>query len=359
MSETLSYEVFLEQGTDRVAQLPYTFIDATLLFNQPSRVILQVIPELLESFDLFGAQYRVVLRRNGQSLFSGFLSSVEHSWGPSDESLTLSLLDDLSILSKRIVVPVPAGPPYSTSDYDVRTGAIETVIYNYVKFHAGSSAKTSRQVEGLSCSADLGRGRTITARARFTPLLPLIQYLAELGNFGLRMLDRVFEVYQPADSGLSFSREMGNLTSFKRIRSLPPHNYVYVGGAGEGSSRVIVEVEDEDSRDFCGRREEWKDTRSTSDSNEMTDQGNAMLASSARESLRISWEAIATLDEIHLGDLVTLAFKGETYLDLIRSVRVRTDGVSEEVTISSGADQLNLSAKLDRMEGNLRMLEVR
>jgi hypothetical protein len=355
------YEVFIESTNGQiVGQLPFESLEMTLRFNDIGRGRL-IVPTDFVQFDLFSAPYRLRIRRNGSNLLSGPITNIVRDWDNESDTLTIGIVDDLYLLSTRLIVPVPSGPPYTSADHDVRTGAIETVMHQYVYYHAGAGAKAERWIPGLTQAADQGRGGTVTARGRFIPLLSMLQNLAVLGGFGIRVVGLQFQVYQQVDktAEVIYSREMNNLVNFSRAVRAPEGNYVYVGGGGEGTSRVIVEGGSNNSIARWGRIEAWKDQRNTSDTNELNQAITQYITEQVSNESQISFTAIASLDQVSLGDIITVAFDGVTYREVVQQIAIKTDGVSEEVTISSGSDKPAIYQRVDNIEDSLMLLEVR
>lgn len=356
------YEVFIETMTgQRIGQLPFETLDLTLRFNEPGRGRVVIPTSLFPNMDVFDTLYRLLIRRNGVNLMSGPILSIERNWSEQDDLLNISIADDLYLLSTRLIVPVPSGPPYTSADHDVRAGAIETVMHQYVYYHAGAGAKTERKINGLTQAADQGRGATVTARGRFVPLLSMLQNLALLGGFGIRVVGLQFQVFQPADktSTAIFSREMNNLIQFARVCSAPAGNYVYVGGGGEGTSRVIIESGNSTSITRWGRIEAWKDQRNTSDTTELNQSASQYLTEQSEKEQRIQFSANASLDNVGVGDIVSIVFDGIVYNETIRQISIKYDGVAEDVTIASETDKPGIYQRMDDAEDSLTLLEVR
>jgi len=361
MADYADYEVFIESmDAQLVGQLPYETIEIMLRFNDVGHGKITVMTSLVQ-FDLFGTPYRLRIRRNGSNLLSGPITSITRDWDGQDDILTIGITDDLSLLKTRLIIPVPSGPPYSDADYDVRTGAIETVMHQYVYYHAGAGAKPERQIPGLTQAADQGRGSTVTVRGRFMSLLSMLQNLATLGDFGIRVVGLQFQVYQPVDktNEVFYSNEMHNLLKFSKNIQKPDGNYVYVGGGGEGTSRVIVEGGDSASMSRWGRVEAWKDRRDTSDTGELTQAITQYLKEQNDKEQQIQFSALASLDQVGLGDVISVVFDGVTYIETIRQILIKTDGVSEEITTSSGVSKPGIYQRLDKAEDSLMLMEVR
>ncbi|MEJ5222855.1 MAG: hypothetical protein WHV44_00245 [Anaerolineales bacterium] len=352
------YEILIDDLSGaRVGQLPFEQLQMTLRFNTPGRAQIS-LPTSAAPVDFLVGTYRLVIRRNGTNLMSGIVSEARRRWDGGQDTLNLDVEDDLALLAARLIVPVPLGPPYNSASHDVRTGPIETIMHQYVAWHAGANARAERRIPGLTQAADQARGATVTARGRFVPLLGMLQYLADLGGFGFSLAGMQFQIYEPQVSSARFSREMNNLINFERGVRQPDVNFVYVGGSGQLENRIIVENWDFDSIQRWGRLEGWRDQRNLSDSAELQNVAARALAERMQAAETIRWSAETTLDSIGLGQRVTVAFDGAEYTDIVREIRVETDGVSEHVVVASNADAPRIFQRLDAVENSLRLLEV-
>jgi hypothetical protein len=353
------YEVFLEDMTgQRVGQLPFESLQITLRYNEPGRAKL-TLPAAQMTVDVFDTPYRLLVRRNDVNIISGMVTSVQRAWDTNNDQMDISITDDLALLDTRLIVPVPNGPPYTSADHDVRTGAVETVMHAYVNAHAGAGAIASRRIAGLTQAADQARGGTVTARGRFLPLLSMVKKLATLGGLGFRVVGLQFQVYQPSVTSVTFSAEMNNLLKFVRTVSAPGGNYVYAGGGGEGTSRVIAEAGSLDSIMRWGRREMFLDQRNTSDISELQQAITARLNEQTGKEETIQFEGTASLDQVGLGDIVSVAFGGAVYPITIQQITIRTDGVSEDVIMTSGTEKPDIYRRMDDAESSIALLEVR
>lgn len=361
----MTYEIFVESmnGTERLGQLSFESLALTMRFNSPGKYEIK-LPVSAMQFDFFKNACRLVILRDNSILFSGPLDKVTRKWEGMKDDLILTGVDDMQFLANRIAVPVPGGPPYTSADCDVRTGPIETLLYDYVKFNAGSGAIAARQIAGLTLGIDQGRGVTAQARARFTPLLPFLRKIAILDNFGFRVRGMKFEVYQPQDKTelVIFAQEMNNLISFKHEVNYPKANYVYVGGGGEGTSRVIVEGGNADSITQFGRIEMFKDQRNTSDTNELQQVITQELLGKGSK-IAIEFSANANLDEFGLGDLISVAFDGVVYQDVVQEINIKTDGVTENVIVTSGSvgvsSRPDIYNQVNNLQDSISLLEAR
>lgn len=357
------YEIYLlDQSGALVAQLPFGELRLTLCYNAPGcgqvSLATSSLPIGLTPDGLANTYYRAFVRRNGNVLMSGVLVEVRREWSSERDELSLIIKDDLSLLAERLIVPVPSGPPYSTASHHVISGPVEDVIYNYLAYHAGDLAREERRIPGLIQAPSLGRGPTVTVRARFIPLLDMLQRLADIGGLGFRMQNLYFEIYAPTASSVVYSDQAGTLISFARTVRRPSGVYCYVCGAGEGEYRIVVERAGDIAR--WGRIECWYDQRNLADAGELAISGDAYLSAAARAAETIQWEAEASLDEIGLGQIVNIEFGGRMYADVVRQIDVRTDGAAESIRISSGGagDAPQIYQRVSALEDSIQLLEA-
>ncbi|KAK2701928.1 hypothetical protein QYM36_019429 [Artemia franciscana] len=92
-----------------------------------------------------------------------------------DGSWTFEGVSDLVHVEDRVAYPSPGveDAAAQTATNDVRTGARETLLHQYVNANAGPGAPSARRVSGLTMGTDGGAGATITKSPRFTQLLDL------------------------------------------------------------------------------------------------------------------------------------------------------------------------------------------
>lgn len=329
----MSYEIQILNAADKIIKLPGQFlgIDCALLYNNISRWIIR----LPYSSDLWGigqdTTNKVRILRDGVELIRGEITDFERNKA-ANNTVTLSGSSPEQKLADRRAVPVPAGPPYTSADYDVQTGAAETVIKYYVNYNAGPAAVLARRVAGLTIQTDAASGSTITGRARFHKLLDLIRNLATQGGVGFRFIGMEFQVFIPTDRSRTavFDEERGSLTGFKYHSKRPTANYYYAGGAGTGTGRTFYESGDSDSVVQCGRIETFLDCRqaaSTSEIQGKIDEEIGKNSSTAEFSAELINGAggLLAFQNYNLGDQVTAIADGQILTALVREITVKVD----------------------------------
>ncbi|RKT49365.1 siphovirus ReqiPepy6 Gp37-like family protein [Saccharothrix australiensis] len=317
--------------------------------------------------------------RNGATVFSGPMRRPERQVDETGNAVRITGWDDMVWLRHRLVHPEPTtpAPPYSTSDYDVRTGHCSAVLLYYVNRNAASGALSPRRVPGLQIAADPVAGTTVTGRGRWQQLLPFLQDLAIAGgDIGFRVRQDgaalVFEVFRPRDlsSRIKLSTELGTLARYEYAISQPAANFFVVGGSGEGTARTVREGQDAASiAAGWPRIERWVDRRDTSDTGVLDQEIRAQVLSEAGEvSLGITpvdLEHMTYLTDYGVGDTVSTVVDEITLTEVIREARVqlRPDGVTIAPSIgtpsSTHAHLLRAFRALHDLDGRLSKLERR
>lgn len=213
-------------------------------------------------------------------------------------TITLAGGDDLAIVADELAFPDPAhAVSGQTTDYDVRSGAAETVIKGFVGANVGvgrASARADAAVptaRTVVIAPDLGRGANVSYQARFDPLLEVAVKMAAAAGppLGVRVQqsgsDLVFDVYQPLDrsAAVRFSRDRRNLRGYTLTRSMPTATHVVVAGGGEGAARVFRERKDAAAATEWGRIvRTFVDQRQTTDAGELDNAGDEALLQGTR-----------------------------------------------------------------------------
>ncbi len=286
----------------------------------------------------------------------------------------MSGVDDNTVLANRVVHPQPtkAAPPYDSVEYDVRSGIASSVLMQYVNVNAGPGALAPRREPGLVLGIDPLVGAQVTGRGRWQQLLTLEQDLAVAGGVGWRVQqtggDRLeFQVWAPQDRSdeILLSQELGNVAELSYERAAPELTYVYVGGSGEGTARVIREGQA--NPQGWDRAERFVDRRDTAAADELNQEIRATLVEGAEQTTLSVTPVDAGkhqyLRDYGLGDTVTVVpSPGERVTSVIREVRTRLGPDSQTVipTISATSNGvLRIFDRLRQMSVRLRNLERR
>lgn len=298
----------------------------------------------------------IALELDGDIVFSGPVAGI-HREGIGDKDLiTISGTDDMGLLAGRLALPVPGGPPYTSAEFDVRTGYAETVIKEYVAYNCGPLARASRMIPGLTIPVTQQRGSAVTGRARFDKLVGFLVNLAAIGGIGLRCVNQVFDCYFPADlsAPVILSKALGTLGDFSYEFGLPDVNFIFVGGSGTGTSRAITELGDSQSILDWRIQEAFLDASKTSVVAELMDAGTAELGKKAGAS-KFSVSSIAMpgrepLVDYGLGDRIKAVIDGVS-LTMIAAefeISLTKDGAQKvKPTFSAGAVPVGLLRNFD------------
>jgi hypothetical protein len=308
----------------RVGELDdYQSLEMVLKFNDVSTWTLSTTRcnRLAAELVLPGAG--IVVTRNGATVLSGPWTKRRDAKSADRDQITMSGVDDTVWLNRREASPVPSasGPPYSAQASDLSSGVASTVLRDYVNLNAGPGAVAVRRVPGLTIGTDPVVGASVAGTARWQVLLPMLQELATAGAvdgvpIGFRVVQvgtgLEFQTYQPADLTATavFSSGFGNLEGFEYEVTAPEANYVFVGGAGEGTARVIQEKPDSASVAKWGRIEgELVDARNAASVNELDVAATKALADNTEKTslsiTPIDTDLLAFGVHYGLGDRVT------------------------------------------------------
>lgn len=304
-------------------------------FNAVGAWMLTVHAESATAALLATPQYgiEVVRSSDGESICSGPMTKRRRERTSGDNKLTVSGPDQNVWLARRRAHPQPAtsAPPYNSQAYDVRTGVASTVMRQFVDVNAAAGALASRRVPTLGLATDPAVGDPVTGRARWQSLLELEQELALASGLGFQIRKSgsalEFEVYQPQDKTTTvfFSHALGTLAEFEYEATSPTVTYLYVGGGGEGTARVIQEGPEPDEYALWGRAEDFRDRRDTSDTAELDQEREKTLTEQASV-VGLSITPIDKPDQqyrthYNLGDKVTAVIDGVAIQELITEVK--------------------------------------
>lgn len=219
----------------------------------------------------------------------------------------------------RLALPVPAGPPYSSAAYDVRSGIAETVIKAFIDYNAGPSAVAARRIPGLTIETDYARGDSVAFSARFDKLAEFVCSIGMAAGVGVRVVGRQAQVWKPTDRSLlvRYSDELDTLGEYEIETGAPDANYLYGGGSGTGTAQTIYEQGDSKSIVSYGRIERFVSIGRTTSAAEISAQLMAELGKRAASAL-FEFEVEETpgrawWTDVWVGDLVTVQARGLTY----------------------------------------------
>jgi hypothetical protein len=220
------------------------------------------------TMNVFAPGSGAILDRNGSQITSG--SAIGISRGASKggggrliETVSVTFAEDLKKVGERIIFPSPSTNLTSTvsnfpAAYDLRTGAIETLIIGYIRSHAGDLAQVDRRVSRLRVPATLGRGGTTQVSGRLDSLGVLVSDLAEAGNLRVRVqhtedsggawldliIDDVADLSDDIRFGTEDSASAGIIEEWEYEIRAPETTRAIVAGGGELTARDFLQLDD-------------------------------------------------------------------------------------------------------------------
>lgn len=355
---------------------------AVLRFNKVGswKVVLPVGHVLAEELKQPGAG--LVISNSSGVILSGPTTAVVTNQSTEDVTGTYTItgVDDSVLLSERLAYPTPstADVTLQTSAYDVRTGAAETVMKQYVDVNIGPGAPSVRKIAALTVQATAGLGSSVTAQARFQPLQELFEGLADVAGLGFTIeqsgSNLQFQVYAPNDRSayVRLDLDNGRLTKSEYSYSQPKATRAIVGGSGDLTERTFLERTTSvslASEVTWGRRiEVFNDQRSTAETAKLQQYGDELLATDGKTLISVSIsptddQSMLFGTDWNLGDKVTCVVGTAELIAVVTEIGilVTEEGVRIGATVgeprtldyetqllSIQADQASRISKLER-----------
>lgn len=364
-------------------------------YNQVSTWVLEGPADLL---DVFTPDMGCILDRDGKQAVSGTVRAIDRVYehdaeGRLVDKVTVGFIEDSAPLWWRLCWPVPSHaltPTLSTfsASHDVRTGARETILLDYIAANLGPAAPiAARRHPGLVLPTSSGRGGTTTWTARMDVLGDVVATLAEAAGLRVRVVHDeptpstprlLLEITEVTDrsadvvfGGPDAARAMGVIDSFRYSLSAPEVTAAIAFAAGEEEARVAAMRVDTTAESIWNRRvEALVDQRQTDD--------QAVVDDALIKRLEEGATPIATAFQISpaggleygtdyfLGDVVGIELPGVPLAISDRRLReVSTTirpGQVDEVSLVVGAPgaesrSTSTAAKLNRILRRLAMIE--
>ena len=349
------YAIYLlDQDRNRIAQVEH-FRRATFIkrFNDLGSWALELDVDS-DEFSLLDWMCGIEILRDEEAFMEGYYFGFDESGiEPGVDTTTILGPDLMMFLATRVAVTDPAGPPYSTFEHDVRTGAAGDIIKEYVTYNAGPLAAATRRWSPLAVAAANGIGETITGRARFDNLLALCQKLAlDGGDIQFHFSGTTFDckVLTDKTSSIIFSRDLENILNVSRRVEAPQTNYIYAGGQGEGVAREFFEVQDSQSVLDFGRIEEFYDYRQATGEELYTASLGRLEEKKSKTAIEVKTVNTPSIQygrDYEIGDIVkVIVNEDETYDHPVREVKVDLtstgEQVSEEIVLVTGSAKARL-----------------
>lgn len=295
------------------------------------------IPTSTRAAALITPQTGIIVKRDNEVIFSGPQGYSPESYIKTKNLLTISgVSDDILLETPARPNPSTAEAPYDV-EFDVTTGPASGIMISLVNRNIGPIAPADWKISNLTMATDPSLGSTITARARFDPLITLLRELASTPiatglGFKIKQSDAMtsavqFIVYAPVDRSTTvFSIELKTAKDYKHIKQTPAANYFIVaGGDAFGTNRIVVEDGDATNIALVGRRiAKFIDERGVVSPGEL----NQKLAEYMATVVTVDSITVEPLEstsmvygtDYDLGDIVTVVVEGVPYSRIIREV---------------------------------------
>jgi hypothetical protein len=287
---------------------------------------------------------------SGPTISAVLDQSVENPLG----DWVISGTDDSIILSERLAYPLPSSADVTaqTVANDVRTGAAEYVLKQYIDANIGPSAPAERKIADLIIEPDLARGEIVTGTARFVSLQELFYPLAQTGGIGYTVeqngSDLEFKVYVPQDRTETVRMDLdnGQLSKTEYSYLSPKSTRVIVGGQGEAQERIFIEQTSDDAElaeTVWGRRiETFTDARGSGTPEELFQAAEEILIDNGKTIVNTS---VVPTDaptmrygyDWNLGDTITVVINDAEYSAVVTEVgiSIQDDGVRIQATVGT------------------------
>jgi hypothetical protein len=335
-----------DQVGQRQAQIDvYHHFKVIARYNAISTWELELPTDCDASDALLNLQHpRIVVRIDDRTLRSGPMTHLERNITNEGDDLSLTGVDDMVWLSRRIAHPQPAtaAPPYAVNDYDVRTGQASQILAQYIDANAGPSAVPARRVPGLVVPVPAPVGGVVTWQARYENLSEFIIGKADALGLGVRVVDLSVDIFTPVVRSAVFSLELGTLAETSSTFDAATGNFVYVAGQGLGKLRTIVEVTNAQSVLDWGRVEQFQDRRDTNDNAQLVSAGNETLARAVTPPM-VSFEPVdSPVQQVprdwSVGDIVQVRVGDQIRADIVREAAIDlVEGAPVKIAATIGA----------------------
>lgn len=238
MSDDVVIEVWDKTRTERVWVGDPIRLVATPRHNQQPTASLTIPITHKRSERVLADGARVVCRYRGEHLLGGPVRSYRTEGGARHRRVIAEVEDDWRLVTRLLAVQVPASPVtnQSAAEYHVITGPAETVAKTLI------GAAVTRLGEPVTVAPDLGRGATITVRARMDRPADVLLPMIDQAGIGLTVQQvgssLVLDAYEPTMRPGILSETSRTVTALSWSRSAPTATRVILGADGDGTARV-------------------------------------------------------------------------------------------------------------------------
>lgn len=294
---------------------------------------------------------------------------IETSMAGGEKSYKITALHANVLLQDYITVP-PTG-----EESDAQTGTREEVARAWVDSNCINPANVGRKQYPIVLGPLVGLEEEISEKTRYKVLSEELNRIMDPEGLSWALVMDpankawVFNLRKGANktSGQSINKRVmfglkyGNLGEYRATKDISSAKTVaYVGGTGEGSNRIVVEV---DASGSGRRKESFVDARDLTSEEELAERGMQALA----ESLPIEGYEFIIInrqfrypDDYDLGDYVTIVIAKDRQED--RQIRKTTevyDVGNTSVTPEFGMPETSLSDAIARIKSRVTSLETK
>lgn len=187
---------------------------------------------------------RVVIHYRDEYLLGGRVTLQSGQGSAARRVVTFEVADDWRILANVLGWQVPGATlaGQSGAEHAVYIGPAETVVKTILT--ANLDRLSAAFAAPVTIAADLGRGATITVRARMDALADVLFPLVDQAGIGVRIRQTLaglqVDCYTPTDWPLLLSEDGGTLVSSSWSRQFPTITRVVLAADGEGTARTYA-----------------------------------------------------------------------------------------------------------------------
>ncbi|HFC09073.1 MAG TPA: hypothetical protein ENJ54_04330 [Chloroflexi bacterium] len=215
---------------------------------------------------------------NGKIVHRLFVKSVRGEGSEVEQEATFTVVDEMGRIADARAWPEPTGNWASQAE-DVFVGQASSAILHYLTANVGGGALPARRYgyEWLALPADPLVGDAVEARARFDNLLDLLSDIAQVGGV-VMSFDGEFVVREPTARSIELSEELGTVSKLPWSFAVPEATGLVAGGAGEGTNRLLVQVQNSALVQAYGWREDFVNDNRFSSEESLRQRAYAALA---------------------------------------------------------------------------------
>lgn len=292
--------------------------------------------------------------------------------------LSIGGVDAYSLLGDVTCWPVPLNAiDNQTAEYYTSSGPAEEMLRALAYANM-----INRRNDDITFGPHGSRGGTISLSVRFDNLGEVFATKCAASNLGVRVglvntsgtrAQMKVEFYEPADRSqrVRLSHKVGSIRTWDQSTKLPTVTKAIIGGAGEGTARVMRVVTDAAAETMWGRsREVFIDARDSFDAPVLDERGTEALTDGAGQSSftveAAEAEGMKYGTHYQVGDKVTVELMtGTTAVDYLGAVRIECGndtGVKVTPIVGNpngGKPDFDLASVITGLRQRIRKLEQR